>query len=111
MQMPNWERDPEPLAGWTLQEQRVLITELNERPIARLDADALQTMCLSVQRTLPHKSLAEIQACYRHLEVMRIAFFWPSASRRTPVGVLPKSRLSPRRDSHDAPRRNSCDAP
>jgi hypothetical protein len=88
--LPSWEREPEPLINWTVQEQRVLLFELKENPQARRQPDLLQTLFFKVQRTLPQKSMADIQECYRHLEVMRIAYFGTN-TRRTSMGIYPKS--------------------
>jgi hypothetical protein len=85
-----WEREPEPLTNWTVQEQRVLLAELKEHPQARTQSELLQTLFIKVQRTLPHKSMADIQECYRYLEVMRIAYFG-SNTRRTTMGIYSKS--------------------
>ena len=86
----SWDREPEPLTNWTLQEQRVLISELKEYPLARRQPEILQKLFYRTQKMLPQKSMDDIQACYRHLEVMRIANFGGTNSRRTSVGIYPQ---------------------
>ena len=73
--IPSWERAPEPLPGWTVKEQNVLISELGKRPQARRNADLLELVVRQTHRQLPEKSVEDIYACFRHLEVMRIAYF------------------------------------
>ena len=96
---PTWKKDPEPLANWTEQEQSVVICLLRENPEAQKHPEQLQVVFQRMQMKLPHKSIEEIQACYRHLEVMRIAYFGPNMAKRTSVGIFPQS--SPNRNSTD----------
>ena len=60
----SWDREPEPLTNWTVQEQRVLISELKEHPLARRQPEILQKLFDRTQKVLPQKSMDEIQACY-----------------------------------------------
>ena len=87
--LPSWEKEPEPLTNWTVQEQRILISELKECPQARRDPESLQKLFERTHRALPQKSKDDIQECYRYLEVMRIAYFGTN-TRRTSMGIYPK---------------------
>jgi hypothetical protein len=71
-------KDPEPIKGWTIDQQQTLIKELRKNPKARKSADSLKELFLTVQSSMPEKSRHEIEECYRHLQANRIAYFCSS---------------------------------
>jgi hypothetical protein len=74
-QIPAGFKDPEPIKGWTIDQQQILIKELRKNPKARKSADSLKEVFLTVQKSIPEKSRHEIEECYRHLQTKGIAYF------------------------------------
>ncbi len=85
--IPVWRKDPEPLADWTPEQQRILINQLDEHPSHRRHPDHLRRVISKTHQLMPDKSIQEIQLCYRHLQSKRIAYFGKDAKQ---------SSLSPR---------------
>jgi hypothetical protein len=76
--IPVWLRDPEPMTNWTVQQQKLFITQLNETPYSRKHSDHLQKAIEKTHRLMPEKTIQEIEECYKHLQVKRIAYFGPT---------------------------------
>jgi hypothetical protein len=74
-------KNPEPIKGWSTQQQQILIEELRNNPKARKSQDGLKEVFLTVQKSMPEKSRQEIEECYRHLQSNRIAYFCPNPRR------------------------------
>ena len=68
-------KDPPPMEGWRGQDQRILLSELEAHPIAWKHPDHLRVLFERTHRLIPHKSLEDIEKCYKYLETKRIAFF------------------------------------
>jgi hypothetical protein len=81
---PVWLRDPEPPAGWTSEKQRVLLSLLDEEPMARKHPDHLKKVFEKTHRLVPDKTIDEVEKCYRHLQSKRIAFFGKEGDRQSP---------------------------
>ena len=84
--VPRWLRDPEPLPDWTLQQQKVLIAQLDDTPLSRKHQEHLRRAMEKTHRLIPEKSIEEIERCYKHLQLKRIAYFGPDKanSRQSP---------------------------
>jgi hypothetical protein len=68
-------KDPEPIQGWTIDEQQILIKELRKNPKAPRSAKSMKDIYSAVQNSMPEKSRHEIEDCYRHLQMNRIVYF------------------------------------
>ena len=82
---PAWLRDPEPLPYWTPQQQRVLINQLDENPSSRKHPEHLRRAIEKTHRQIPEKSIEEIEQCYHHLQLKRIAYFGKEDGRQGPA--------------------------
>ena len=90
--IPAWRRDPEPLPDWTLEQQRVFMNQLDENPLARRNDEHLKRAMEKTHRLIPEKTIEDIELCYRHLQLKRIAYFGTEDNRRTsPAGKIYKS--------------------
>jgi hypothetical protein len=78
---PVWEKDPEPLKDWTVEEQKVLMSELKKNPEARKCPAQLQRVFERSLRMLPNKSFEEVQGCYAHLKISSIAYYGAQSGR------------------------------
>ena len=78
---PVWLRDPEPLSTWTVEQQRVFITQLDDHPWSRNHSHHLQKAIEKTHRLIPEKSIREIEECYKHLQAKRIAYFGPTTRK------------------------------
>ena len=99
MQVPSWKRPPEPMKGWTVLEQQILIDDLDSHPHARNHHGHLERVFERTHRALPDKTLEQIEQCYRHLQAKRIAFF--GASEKMKDGTF-ENQSSPRRSSQSS---------
>jgi hypothetical protein len=83
--LSTWKKDPVPLEGWSVEEQRALIEAMNNIPRdLRKRSDHRYTIFASLVR--PHKPLegrkiSECEECYDHIQAKRIAFFGPIQSK------------------------------
>ncbi len=83
--IPPWEREPEPLEGWTTDEQHTLAAAArgNHRERALLLGRGLTEETAHWQflrllaRHVPGKSVQECDRCLKHVEAKRIAYFGP----------------------------------
>jgi hypothetical protein len=83
--IPAWLRDPEPLPDWTPQQQRVLISQLDENPLSRNHSEHLKRTFEKTHRLIPEKSIEEIDICYKHLQLKRIAYFGAQNRQSSPT--------------------------
>jgi hypothetical protein len=103
--IPPWEREPEPLEGWTKEEQLALATaaRANYRERALLlgrgmtEETAHWQFLRLLARHVPGKSAQECDRCLKHVEARRIAYFGPP-SRSTSNSPL-RASTSPMRSS------------
>jgi hypothetical protein len=79
---PVWKQDPPPMLGWTSKEQKIVLAELEDNPLARKNPDHLQHLIEKTHRLLPHKSIDEIEKCFHYVDNKRIAFFGSSEKPR-----------------------------
>jgi hypothetical protein len=86
---PSWSQDPIPLADWTRKDQRILMSELEQHPYARKHPEHLKQLFARIHRILPHKSLEDIEMCFRHIETKKIAVF--SSGEKDPRTLRRKS--------------------
>jgi hypothetical protein len=68
-----WAQDHAPLKGWTRDDQRVILSVLEQYPSSQRHQDYLKYLFIRIHRALPHKSLADIGQCYQYIERQRIA--------------------------------------
>ena len=61
--IPSWGRDPEPLRGWTDQEHRILIAELQNCPSPGQSPQQIQELLERLRAQLPARTLEEIESC------------------------------------------------
>jgi hypothetical protein len=107
-----WEREPEPLEGWTFEEQRALAAAARanhkERTRGLTDEDARCQFLRLLMRHVPDKSASECDRCLEHVEANRIAYFG-ATSRSASTSPLRSSRTgSPLRSSRpNSPLRTS----
>jgi hypothetical protein len=112
-QVPSWEREPEPLEGWTIDEQQALEaaarTYQRERTLmlgrGLTEENAHWQFLRLLARQVPGKSAKECERCLKHVEAKRIAYFGPP-SRSASTSPLRTSR-SPLRSSAPSSRRVS----
>ncbi len=104
-QVPSWEREIEPLEGWTIEEQRALAAAAkahhNERALMiergpTMEIAHWQFLRL-LAREVPGKSARECERCLQHVETKRVAYFGPQ-SRSESISPL-RSSKSPQRSS------------
>ncbi len=81
--VPVWMQDPEPMSSWTVQQQRIFISQLNEHPQSRKHPDHLRIAIEKTHRLMPDKTIQEIEECYKHLQVKRIAYYGPVDRKRS----------------------------
>jgi hypothetical protein len=79
--VPVWKKEPEPLQNWTVEEQKVVLSEMKRIPQVRKYPEQLQIVFEKSLRKLPNKSLRDIQVCYEHLKISRIAYFGSESGR------------------------------
>ena len=94
VQVPSWKRPPEPMEGWTVKEQQILIDDLDSNPHARNHHGHLERVFERTHRALPDKTLKQIEQCYRHLQAKRIAYF--GAPESIKEGTLDQEKQSSR---------------
>ena len=91
----SWEREPEPLEGWTFEEQHALAAAARanhtERTRGLTEQDAHCHFLRLLVRQVPGKSAAECERCLKHVEAKRIAYFGPT-SRSASTSPLRSSR-------------------
>ena len=86
--VPSWEKEPDPLDGWTLEDQRLLIAadkELRKNRLAMLDLGLPEEKVLwehlrQIARRVPGKSVVECCRCFKYIERTRIAYFGRQSS-------------------------------
>jgi hypothetical protein len=81
-----WRQDPHPPKGWTQRDQRVLLSELEQNPFAKRNPEHLKRLFERTHLAIPHKTIAEIETCFKHIERTRIAYFGPITKK------LPRNR-------------------
>ena len=96
VQVPSWKRPPEPMEGWTVKEQQILIDDLDSNPHARNHHGHLERVFERTHRALPDKTLKQIEQCYHHLQAKRIAYFGPSVKIKDETFEKQSSSLSRR---------------
>ncbi len=87
-QVPSWELEPEPLEGWTIEEQRALeaTARANHKERTLMMGRGLTKETAHWQflrllaRQVPGKSARECERCLQHVEAKRVAYFGRSAS-------------------------------
>ena len=80
--VPIWDQEPEPIKGWTMEDQRALILAAKEAKLKTAQAPrAYNRSMAEVARQFPHKTLRECEDCFRHVEKSRIVYFGPKKSR------------------------------
>ena len=94
VQVPSWKRPPEPMEGWTVKEQQILMDDLDSNPHARNHHGHLERVFERTHRALPDKTLKQIEQCYRHLQAKRIAYF--GAPESIKEGTLDQEKQSSR---------------
>ncbi len=62
------------------------MNQLDENPLSRKNAEHLKRTIEKTHRLIPDKSIEEIEQCYKHLQLKRIAYFGPDKadSRQSP---------------------------
>ena len=68
-----WETDPDPLPGWTDQEQQILVAELRRCPGVQKDPQHPHGLLERARRQLPTKTLEEIESCLEHMRSRKVA--------------------------------------
>ena len=76
--VPVWMQDPEPMTGWTQEDHKKLLSQIEEHRNARNHPQNLKNVLEKTHRAIPHKSLEEIELCFQHIQSKRIAFFGSS---------------------------------
>ena len=93
--LPSWKREPNPLPGWTSEDQHALILgskhHLKERSSIAIrgihDEFAHWQYVRLVARYVPNKTLEECDLCIKHVERERIAYFGPVEHGRQQRGA------------------------
>ena len=84
--------EPEPLLGWTISEQRVLLDYIDQHKAVRRDsAIRKQHFSRLVESILRNKSVAEVEACFQHLQSRRIVYFGSGSSNWSSSNSLSNS--------------------
>ena len=71
----SWIKVPNPLPGWTSDEQQVFIDIVKEFPRASHDSTQLELALVQGMRKLPHKKEHEFIECFEHIQESRVAYF------------------------------------
>ena len=85
---------PEPMEGWTAEEQDVLIQEINSHPHSKKSHGYLDRIFVRTHKMLPKKSINEIEQCYSHLQSKQIAYFGVKDEQGRQVTLLEFSSFS-----------------
>ena len=89
---------PEPMEGWTAEEQDVLIQEINSHPHSKKSHGYLDRIFVRTHKMLPKKSINEIEQCYSHLQSKQIAYFGVKDEQGRQIILLEFASFS-----HDGP--------
>ena len=77
--LPVWKKDPDPLPGWSANEQKVILEAAkNLSPFAKNEAEERRNLWGNLSRThgpLGQHTVDECEACYQYVLRMRVAFF------------------------------------
>jgi hypothetical protein len=71
----SWIEVPDPLPGWTMEEQHAFLDILKAHPKAGRDHVQLELVMVKALKRIPTKTIADFQQCFKHLDASRIAFF------------------------------------
>ena len=75
---------PEPLAGWTVKEQKVLMDQIEMHQHSKRHHTNLDMLFEKTHQHLQWKSLKEIEACYYHVRSKQIAYFGTKHRQNSP---------------------------
>ncbi len=70
-----WRVHPDPLPGWTSEEQGKIIQILEENPKASKDRREFGQLFVKSRVLLPNKSLEDFRKCLTHVQSSRVAYF------------------------------------
>jgi hypothetical protein len=76
---PTWMQDPMPMTGWTHYDQRILLSAIDAHPNAHKHPEHLKLLFVRIHRKIPHKSIADIEKCFKYIEMKQTAYFSISA--------------------------------
>ncbi len=85
--VPSWEKDPTPLEGWSVEEQRALLNAINLSPGEfRKGPDHRQIVfsrLIRPSRPLEGRKISDCEECYAHIQANRVVYFGPTHHKRT----------------------------
>jgi hypothetical protein len=85
--VPSWEKDPTPLEGWSVEQQRALINAINLSPGEfRKGPDHRQNLFVNLirpRKPLEGRKLSDCEECYAHIQANRVVYFGPTHHKRT----------------------------
>jgi hypothetical protein len=98
-QVPSWAREPDPIPGWTLEEQRALISATKELQKERqriqeyypTEEQAQWEYLRLIARRVPGKSADDCKQCLKHFQKEHIAFFGSPSRTSTPSQITRSS--------------------
>ena len=106
--LPSWEREPEPLLGWTKGEQRELVaaTRALQKDRAQLfnyyaEEQASWEYLRLLARRLPGKSAEDCRRCLKHVTRHHVAYFGSPSQAASNDSSNDKIRTAPSRSSSD----------
>ena len=71
----SWIEVPDPLPGWTIEEQDAFLSILNEYPKAGRDNTQLELAVVKALKRIPTKTNSDLHQCFKHIDASRIAYF------------------------------------
>ena len=82
-----------PLAGWTVQEQKVVTDQIQSNNLSKKHPRYLDTVFERIHKLLPEKSLKEIEACHSHVQSQQVAYFSvKDLTSKPPTGPIVQSK-------------------
>ena len=97
--VPSWEKEPDPIPGWTLEEQRLLIAAskaLQNDRILMIERGYSEEMAhweylRQIARRVPGKTAEECNGCLKHVERVRIAYFGTPSQKTNSACAVSRS--------------------
>ncbi len=71
----SWIKAPQPLPGWTVEEQQAFVDILNEHPKAGRDSIQFELALVKASKRIPTKTVADFHHCVKHIDASRVALF------------------------------------
>ena len=76
IKIPIWEKEPTPLDGWTITEQRQLTVAAKEAKLKTTqDPSRFRRRLEKISKLFPGKTAKDCEQCFRHVESSRIVYF------------------------------------